>query len=658
MSKAVKYTNIKILLVLIFSILSLVFCFVDMDYNGASAQNTDLPVVTVQSKTVHRGQTFSIDVELENNVGFTALCLELRKTGYDTSVFTLTDVIRKDALSSLTYTQTGTDSVLGYDVDYFRMLWDGINQDFSTGTLVSFVFESNIEAEVGEYDIVLTYDTFNTKHEYGVPQEIEIVNGKITLIKGEYSVNYLNYDGSVLYTKDYNEDDIPSYQGDAPIKLEDACYTYTFAGWKGVVSEETNTICYMAQYTKTPKTYQILYYIADYQGGEIGQFDYYDAVELDYNEIIQIPDMPHRTHYVFHGWYVDEYCTTPLSLNFMPADDLTLYGYYKRDIRETNIPKITLTQNRIENQIVYVDCHLTINTGFNGLVISPEYDRTVLRLVGFSRGDKLLEMQFDTTHTQDYNEEGFKFYFESATNNYETGLFLTLQFEIISELEERYYPVSFTYEPFRDATYVMSNKEISYTLLEIIGANVSVGLRFHWIQEVADAPGINIEVTSVDGKPLDTELEVKLTTQEVLLGRKKINEVMGRNMDLSSAYSIKLTQNGVEIAPNTTLYIKITLNREELDSETIKFGYLSDANVLTEHQYEVELNTLSFTTDHLSNWIIFIGSASHNTAYSGKITILILLPSLLAVATMQYVLIIRAKNKKLLQRENDTKGDK
>ena len=327
MKKAKNLANMGFLLVLIFCILSFALSFGHIGKKNVFADDNNLPVVTVQSKTVHRGQTFSIDVSLENNLGLTSLCLVLEKANFDSSVFTLVDVIRKDGLSNLTYTQTNTDTDFGYDVDSFRMLWDGTSQDQSNGTLVSLVFESNIEAEIGDYQIKLDYDISNTNFEYGVSQQIEIIDSTISLIKGEFTVNYLNYDGTVLYSKDYNENDIPSYVGEAPVKPEDDCYTYTFSGWKGVVSDDINTINYQAQFSQTPKTYQLFYYVADYENGEIGEFNFYYATELDYNEVIDILDVPQRVHYVFHGWYIDDVCTTPFSMWKMPSRDLTLYGY-------------------------------------------------------------------------------------------------------------------------------------------------------------------------------------------------------------------------------------------------------------------------------------------------------------------------------------------
>jgi hypothetical protein len=281
----------------------------------------------------------------------------------------------------------------------------------------------------------------------------------------------------------------------------------------------------------------------------------------------------------------------------------------------------------------------------------------VLKLVDFEQGDILLAMQFDTTNTLDYSIENFKFYFESSSNNYETGLFLTLKFELLSSLEEQSYPVTFTYEPFRDVTYFDSNNELSYSYIEIVRTNVNVGLRYHWNENVNNAQDVEIDVTSVDGKPLDMLLEVELVTEQVVLSKKTINETIGRNMKTSSVYSIKLVQNGVEIPPNTTLRIKITLTEEELESKNIRFGYINNENKLIEHEFDIELGNLVFTTDHLSEWAIFVDTST-NTGSASKITILILLPSLLAVATMQYVLIIRAKNKKLLKKETDNaKGD-
>ena len=61
------------------------------------------------------------------------------------------------------------------------------------------------------------------------------------------------------------------------------------------------------------------------------------------------------------------------------------------------------------------------------------------------------------------NEANFKFFFEQAENNYETGEFLILYFDVINTEKQGIYDIKFTYDYHHDATYKDSNGEIKYT---------------------------------------------------------------------------------------------------------------------------------------------------------------------------------------------------
>ena len=118
MNKAINHRNMRLLIILIFSILSFAFGFGNSSLKVAFAQNPYIPEVTVQSKTVHRGQTFSIDVELSQNTGLISLLLTL---DYDDTVMTLKDVVQGSALNSLTLTTTNVDTEQGYGIKPFNI---------------------------------------------------------------------------------------------------------------------------------------------------------------------------------------------------------------------------------------------------------------------------------------------------------------------------------------------------------------------------------------------------------------------------------------------------------------------------------------------------------------------------------------------------------
>lgn len=73
----------------------------------------------------------------------------------------------------------------------------------------------------------------------------------------EYTVQFVNYDGSVLQTVSAEHGTIPQYTGQMPIKPDDGKYKYTFIGWNPELAAVAEDTVYKAQYKATPKIYDI-----------------------------------------------------------------------------------------------------------------------------------------------------------------------------------------------------------------------------------------------------------------------------------------------------------------------------------------------------------------------------------------------------------------
>ena len=206
-----------------------------------------------------------------------------------------------------------------------------------------------------------------------------------------------------------------------------------------------------ADYKITPQVYTIFYYIDGINGypdGVIDDNDFFVAKELSSGTYIQTPNVPERQYYQFYGWYANENFTQASTYGTMPATDIRLYGYYSFDVREKDIPIISLENVEINDNLedVVVTATILKNTGFNGLVLTLNYDRDALIFDHFEKAEKLSEMQFDTTNTEDMSIENFKFYYEAAENNKETGDFLILYFKLKPGIEENTYKIWFEYE--------------------------------------------------------------------------------------------------------------------------------------------------------------------------------------------------------------------
>ena len=606
-----------------------------MYVSAAEQSDSTLPIVRVEEKTVHRGQTFEIRIYLDQNPGLLSLMLDLE---YDNTAMELVGITRGDALKPHTFTTTNTDTDEGFLISPFRMLWDGRTQDNSTGVLAILTFESKVDAQTGDYPIIVNYDKQNTKVEYEKTCDVMIDNGLVTLIKGEYSVRYVNYDGTLLYEKDYNENAVPNYGGAKPQRPTDERYSYEFKGWRGVVSDVPYVICYEAEYLMTPQIYQVFFYVDS---------EYFHAFECPYNELIDLSNIPSKKNHVFQGWYTDEEMTQQVSTMYMPAHDIVLYGHMKFNIRENPIPEITLAVTETTTEYVYVAVDVTQNPSLSGLVLTLDYDRSALTFEGFERGEAFGALQFDYTNTeQGYTADPFRFYWEHTVNTMDTGRLLVLKFKINHEVQGGIYGVTMTYEPTTDAVFIDENGNLSYTMLNIIGARIPLGEIYYWNEEISNAADIAVECPA--GMPSDTILKIDIATAELNITRDHIYDVVAPNMEIKAAYSIKLIRNGIEVEPDGFITVKIKLTDAQKMCSDLRIYHIDDNNTMTLYESVVQDGYIIFRTDHLSHWAI-VGNVAIIDDLSGSIPsnshIIIIGFALLAIACMAFCLIMIAKRK-------------
>lgn len=125
-----------------------------------------------------------------------------------------------------------------------------------------------------------------------------------------YTVNYMDYDGTVLLTNIV----LP---GNAVVAPSDPFRVgHTFTGWShnglSISSDLTIEAVYSVnQYTAT----------FDSMGGSD-----VDAILVDYDTNVPEPTDPDKTGYTFSGWYQDEELIQAYDFGPMPAEDITLYA--------------------------------------------------------------------------------------------------------------------------------------------------------------------------------------------------------------------------------------------------------------------------------------------------------------------------------------------
>ena len=138
------------------------------------------------------------------------------------------------------------------------------------------------------------------------------VNGSVTVIAAPvYTINFVNYDGSLLYTTTAAYGYTPEYVGDTPTREADAQYTYTFAGWTPTIGAADANATYTATYTEVIREYTITYYV----NGEI-----YTTESYAYGAAVAAPTYAPEvgpTYFTFSGWIVPD---------TMPAENLSVYA--------------------------------------------------------------------------------------------------------------------------------------------------------------------------------------------------------------------------------------------------------------------------------------------------------------------------------------------
>ena len=611
--------------------------------------------ISLGEKTVHRGQTFSMSVEVTENTGLISLKLFV---DYDPAIMTLIDVKRGTGLSSMTMTTTNVDTDLGYRIRPFAVFFDAVTPTAETGTLAELVFETNIEAPIGDYEVSVTYDEGNTNSDYLQPVAVGLQGGTVHLIAGEFSARYVDWDGKVLYEKDYNDGEAPAFVGVNPSRKEDECYSYAFAGWQGDVAEEVNVLQYRAIYTATPKIYSVFYYVDGYTDApneSIDEADYYFSEEKAYGSNVNLDYVPKRANYTFVGWFTDEKFSQPVVGLTMPSRNIRLYGYMRYNVRVADIPKIRMSYSEISQSEIQVDVQMTYNPGVNGMVLTLDYDRESVKFVRFTRGTALSEMQFATTNLAGgLDQENFRFYWESATNSTETGLILSMVFDV-TKSDIGIYPVTFTYDETTDATYLNGVGDIWYTRLDIVGTSIPVGERYHWNEPVGE---ITIDVRSSDGKPLDVELKVELANVKV--ADESMTRLQNQNLEIKNMYSINLVRNGEVVTSDTDLRIAIGLTKAEMESQHLSLCYVDSNGRLVEYDFSVEDDAAVFNMRNIEYWVL-VGDAPTlepvvDSSWTPEAIRTVLIPSLLSVTVLAYAILLLAKNKKYKDKLNGSNG--
>ncbi|MBQ6541660.1 MAG: hypothetical protein IJL73_04195, partial [Lachnospiraceae bacterium] len=153
-----------------------------------------------------------------------------------------------------TYTATFTEELRSYTVKFVHE--DGTVLDTQTLTYGSI---PEYQGTTPEKEATVQY-TYAFK---GWTPEIAVVTGDATYTATftealrNYTVKFINEDGTVLDTQNVAYGTMPEYQGAAPEKASTAQYTYTFKGWAPEIVTVTGDATYTATFTAELRSYTV-----------------------------------------------------------------------------------------------------------------------------------------------------------------------------------------------------------------------------------------------------------------------------------------------------------------------------------------------------------------------------------------------------------------
>lgn len=177
---------------------------------------------------------------------------------------------------------------------------------------------SSVAAITADYGAAVTAPADPTKTGYTfagwdkeIPATMPAENVTITArwTANKYSIQFVNEDGTQLYSSEAAYGETPVYSGETPTKEATAEYTYAFAGWSPEVVAVTGEATYTATYTETANQYTIIF---DTAGGSSVA-----PITQAYGTAVTAPDDPTRTGYTFVNWNPEIPAT-------MPAEDITI----------------------------------------------------------------------------------------------------------------------------------------------------------------------------------------------------------------------------------------------------------------------------------------------------------------------------------------------
>jgi uncharacterized repeat protein (TIGR02543 family) len=133
--------------------------------------------------------------------------------------------------------------------------------------------------------------------------------------KRKYTIQFLNYNGSLLQSSQVEYGVMPEYIGTTPVRPSSAQYNYMFDTWTPEITIVTKDANYTASFTSFIRQYTVTF--LDWDGTQLSE------QVVDYGGAAVAPTAPIRDGYTFIGWDKD-------FSNIQ--SDLTVTAQYKQNI--------------------------------------------------------------------------------------------------------------------------------------------------------------------------------------------------------------------------------------------------------------------------------------------------------------------------------------
>lgn len=195
------------------------------------------------------------------------------------------------------YTATFYEATADYLVQF-------VNDDGTVlqETMVNYLDTPSYEGEtpVKAKDVQYTY-TFAGWDKEIVPVEgKQVYTATYSTTVNEYTVQFVNEDGTVLQESVLKYGETPVYEGETPVKAEDAQYVYTFKSWDKELTAVEGDQVYTATYSTATKSYDVTF--VNHDGTELYKVNlaYGKTPEYKGTEPKKEADMKYA--YSFIGW--------------------------------------------------------------------------------------------------------------------------------------------------------------------------------------------------------------------------------------------------------------------------------------------------------------------------------------------------------------------